>query len=64
MPLGYVSALRAFLLLWLSTLPLTMVGPYGHASVPAVSGIAFLFLNLESVALEVRIAARPHGLRA
>ena len=36
MPLGYVSALRAFLLLWLVTLPWTMLGPYGHAATPAV----------------------------
>ena len=58
MPLGYVSALRAFLLLWLCTLPLTMLAPYGHAAVPAVSCIAFLFLNLESVALEIE---QPFG---
>ena len=58
MPLGYVSALRAFLLLWLFSLPLTMVGPYGHAAAPAVATIAFLFLNLENVALEIE---QPFG---
>ena len=51
MPLGYVSVLRAFLLLWLCTLPLTMVGTYGHAAVPAIAGISFLFLNLESTTI-------------
>ena len=58
MPLGYVAALRAFLVLWLGTLPLTMVGAYGHAATPAVSCIAFLFLNLENVALEIE---QPFG---
>ena len=58
MPLGYVSALRFFLVLWLSSLPLTLVGPYGLAAAPAVSGIAFLFLNLENVAMEIE---QPFG---
>ena len=53
MPLGYVSALRFFLLFWLTTLPLTLIGSYGIAATPAVSVIAFLFLNLENVAMEI-----------
>ena len=58
MPLGYVSALRAFLVLWLFSLPLTMISSYGHSAVPAVSCIGFLFLNLENVALEIE---QPFG---
>ena len=44
MPLGYVSALRFFLVVWLVTLPLTMIGGYGWLATPAVTFIAFLFL--------------------
>lgn len=58
MPLGYVSALRFFLLLWLSTLPLAMIGSYGWSATPAVGCISFLFLNLEQVALEIE---QPFG---
>ena len=58
MPLGYVSALRFFLLIWLVTLPLTLIGSYGGAATPAVSVIAFLFLNLENVAMEIE---QPFG---
>ena len=49
MPLGYVSALRFFLLLWLSTLPLTMIATYGWFAIPSVGAVSFLFLNLEQV---------------
>jgi putative membrane protein len=58
MPLGYVSALRFFLLFWLFTLPLTLIGPYGGAAIPAVAVIAFCFLNLENVAMEIE---QPFG---
>ena len=58
MPLGYVSALRFFLLVWLFTLPLTLIGPYGGAAVPAVAAISFCFLNLENVAMEIE---QPFG---
>lgn len=52
MPLGYVSALRFFLIFWLTTLPLTLIGTYGGLATPAVAVIAFCFLNLENVAME------------
>ena len=58
MPLGYVSALRFFLLFWLFTLPLTLVGSYGGAATPAISLIGFLYLNLEYVAMEIE---QPFG---
>eukprot|EP00966_Prymnesium_polylepis_P014987 346293-Prymnesium_polylepis.1 len=35
-----------------------MIGPYGWAATPAVTCIAFLFLNLESVAMEIE---QPFG---
>ena len=28
-PYGYVAALRAFMMLWLGTLPFTLIGTYG-----------------------------------
>ena len=34
-PFGYVCALRCFLLLWLFTMPFTLIGVYGWMSVPA-----------------------------
>lgn len=61
MPLGYVSALRFFLIFWLTTLPLTLIGTYHLAATPAVAVIAFCFLNLENVAMEIE---QPFGTDA
>ena len=58
MPLGYVAALRFFLVLWCMTLPLTMIGSYGWLATPAVAAVSFLFLNLEQVAIEIE---QPFG---
>lgn len=61
LPLGYVAALRFFLALWLVTLPCVVVGAYGMMATPVVSLIAFLFLNLEAMALEIE---QPFGYDA
>ena len=58
MPFGYVAALRFFLIVWLFTLPTTMIGPFGWFATPAVACISFLFLNLEQVAIEIE---QPFG---
>jgi len=57
-PFGYVAALRSFLLMWLFTMPLTLIGPYGFVAVPAMGLVGFLFLNLESMAMEIE---QPFG---
>lgn len=57
-PFGYVAALRAFLLLWLFTMPFTLIGVYGFISVPAMALVGFLFLNLEMMAMEIE---QPFG---
>jgi hypothetical protein len=55
---GYVSALRSFLVLWLITLPFVLVGEYGLVAAPAIAFIAFLFLVLEQMAIEIE---QPFG---
>lgn len=57
-PFGYVCALRAFLLLWLFTMPFTMIGVYGAIAIPAMGMVGFLFLNLEMMAMEIE---QPFG---
>ena len=57
-PFGYVSALRGFLLLWLFTMPFTLIGTYGFVAVPAMALVGFLFLNLEMMAMEIE---QPFG---
>ena len=52
-PFGYVAALRSFLLMWLFSLPFTIIGGYGFVSVPAMALVGFLFLNLEMMAMEI-----------
>ena len=58
MTYGYVATLRSFLVLWLATLPLTLVGEYGWLAPPALSLIAFLFLTVEQMAIEIE---QPFG---
>ena len=50
MVFGYVATLRFFLILWLVTLPISLIGAYGWLSPLILSGIAYLFLNIEQVA--------------
>ena len=57
-PFGYVAALRGFLLLWLFTMPFTLIGTYGVVAVPAMALVGFLFLNLEMMAMEIE---QPFG---
>ena len=58
MTFGYVATLRSFLLLWLVTLPMALIGEFGWLGVPALSLIAFLFLNVEQMAVEIE---QPFG---
>jgi putative membrane protein len=58
MPYGYVAALRCFLLLWLVTLPFTLISTFAWWSTPMVSIVAFLFFNLEQMAMEIE---QPFG---
>lgn len=58
MTYGYIATLRSFLVLWLGTLPLTLVGEYGWLAPPALSLIAFLFLTVEQMAIEIE---QPFG---
>ena len=55
---GYVSALRTFLILWLGTLPLVLIGEYGWVATPALAFISFLFLTVEQMAIEIE---QPFG---
>jgi len=54
----YVATLRSFLMLWLITLPLALIGEYGWIATPAMALITFLFLNVEQMALEIE---QPFG---
>jgi len=58
MTYGYIATLRSFLVLWLCTLPLSMVGEYGWVAPPALSLITFLFLTVEQMAIEIE---QPFG---
>lgn len=58
MVFGYVATLRTFLMLWLSTLPMCLIGEYGWLATPAISLLAFLFLNVEQMAIEIE---QPFG---
>lgn len=57
-PFGYVAALRGFMLLWLFTMPFTLIGTYGIIAVPAMALVGFLFINLEMMAMEIE---QPFG---
>jgi len=61
MTFGYVATVRTFMLLWIATLPLVMVGPLGWFAPAAVSLIAYLFINIEQMAMEIE---QPFGLDA
>merc|ERR1740117_1552757 len=58
MVFSYVSTLRTFLMLFLFSLPLVLVGEYGWLAAPGISLIAYLFLNIEQMALEIE---QPFG---
>ena len=60
MVFGYVATLRSFLMLWLITLPLALIGEYGWIATPAMALITFLFLNVEQMAVEIE---QPFGER-
>ena len=53
MPFGYVSSLRMFLMMWLFSMPFTLIGAYGALAIPAMGLVGFLFLNLEMMAMEI-----------
>ena len=55
---GYVAVLRSFLMLWLLTLPTALIDEYGWVAVPTLSLIAFLFLTIEQMAIEIE---QPFG---
>lgn len=57
-PLGYVAALRCFLVCWLFTLPFSLVATYDWAATVAISIISFLYLTLEHTAMEIE---QPFG---
>jgi predicted membrane chloride channel (bestrophin family) len=59
MPFGYVAALRGFLLLFLVTIPFTMIGSYHGFAIFGEALIAYIFLDLVSSSLRINeLAAR------
>jgi hypothetical protein len=58
MTLGYVTTLRSFMILWLATFPLALVGEFGWMATPALGFIAYLFINVEQMAVEIE---QPFG---
>jgi len=55
---GYVTTLRSFLVLWLATLPIAIIGKFDWLATPVIAFIAFLFLNVEKMAVEIE---QPFG---
>jgi putative membrane protein len=55
---GYVTTLRSFLILWLCTLPLAIIGKFNWLATPVLAFISFLFLNVEKMAVEIE---QPFG---
>jgi len=58
MTFGYVATLRFFLILWLATLPIALIGAYGWMAPVILAGISFLFLIIEQMAIEIE---QPFG---
>ena len=58
MTYGYVTTLRSFLILWLVTLSVPLIGEFGWLAIPVLSLISFLFLNVEQMAVEIE---QPFG---
>ena len=58
MTFGYIAVLRSFLVLWLVTLPLSLVGEYGWLTAPILSLITYIFLTVEQMAIEIE---QPFG---
>ena len=56
MVFSYVSTLRTFLMLFLFSLPMVLVGEYGWLAAPGITLIAYLFLNIEQVPVTLAIA--------
>lgn len=59
MTYGYVATLRTFLIIWLGTLPIPLVGEYGWLAVPGVSVIAYLFFAIEQSVLRTQPCHDP-----
>jgi len=55
---SYIATLRCFMLLWLVTFPISLIGEFSWMAAPALSLIAFLFLNVEQMAVEIE---QPFG---
>ena len=55
---GYVTTLRSFLVLWLATLPIAIIGKFDWLATPVLAFISFLFLNVEKMAVEIE---QPFG---
>jgi putative membrane protein len=58
MTLGYVTALRSGLMLWLATFPMALIGKFGWMATPALAFIAYLFITLEQTSVEIE---QPFG---
>lgn len=58
MTLGYVTTVRSIMLLWLATLPVALIGEFGWLAPPIIGFVAFLFLNVEQMAIEIE---QPFG---
>ena len=58
MTLGYVTTLRSIMMLWLATLPISLIGEFGWLATPIIAFIAFLFLNIEQMSVEIE---QPFG---
>ena len=55
---GYVAALRSILIIWLGTMPMALMSNFGWFTVPASGLIAYLYLALEQMAVEIE---QPFG---
>uniref|UniRef100_A0A7S4MFR3 Bestrophin homolog n=1 Tax=Prymnesium polylepis TaxID=72548 RepID=A0A7S4MFR3_9EUKA len=53
MVFAYVCSMRFFLLIWLVTFPITLPGSYGWLAPVIQSAIAYLFLNIEQMCIEI-----------
>jgi putative membrane protein len=46
---GYVATLRSLLVVWLASMPFSLVGMFGWWAVPALGILSFLYLSIEQV---------------
>ena len=60
MPFGYLAQQRIFMLSWLLTYPVCIIGDYGWWTVPMMTFISFIMLKVDAIGVEIEHPFGPH----